>query len=144
VSDHTVRNDAHLDGCRRVRDLLRKELPNGNAGFVATDLDLLVRWYGPNYELDDRGAFALVEVKHRDACFTHAQSRTFELLDSMLRTSDDADRYRGLYLLHDYGDGTYRFSGQPMKHRMDSVDVGRWAAGLVDVPRLYDDRGRAA
>jgi hypothetical protein len=90
---------------------------------VVEDVDLLVRWWGPNFQLDDEGAFALVEVKYdatgeRPARLKPAQARTFGLLDRVLRRGDpDQKRYRGCHLVQ-YGPApwgecrTFRINGR--------------------------------
>lgn len=106
---------------------------------MALDLDLVLRWHGPNFNLDERGALALVEVKFGDAPLSNAQRHTLKLLDWMLRGVAEPGRYRGCFLLHDYGDGTYRFHGQPPGKRMPEIDLLRWAQGLIAVPCLFGE-----
>jgi hypothetical protein len=91
------------------REHLRsKRFPSGADGFVVEDLDVLVRWWGHNFQLDDDGTFALVEMKYDatgagPARLPYAQERTFELLDGVLRRGDpDGTRYRGCYVVQ-YG-----------------------------------------
>lgn len=100
MSTYRVRNDAHLDGCRRLRDLVRARFPG--QGLVATDLDVILRWHGG--DLDADGRFALVEVKHGAAPLTQGQRWTFGVLDRMLKGGPEAGRYLGLWTIHDHGD----------------------------------------
>jgi len=75
-------------------------MPNGRDGFVAEDLDLLVRWFGPNFHFDARGGFMLVELKYGNAWIGGAQKMTFGVLDELLRKGDpEGQRYTGFYLV---------------------------------------------
>ncbi len=83
-----------------LRDMIREELPEGTAGFVAEDLDLIIRHWGPNYGLDDIGRFRFVEVKHGKPKIDDAQRYTFTLIDDTCRRGDlDGTRYDGFYIV---------------------------------------------
>lgn len=89
------------------RDYIREHCPSGPEGFIAEDLDLIVRRHGPKMGTDDTGQFALIEVKHES--FTgigESKRRTFRLIDKLLHASDpDGERYLGFYLLKHSHDG---------------------------------------
>lgn len=109
MSTYRIRNPEHLDGCRRFRDRGRELLPG--AGLVITDLDVVMRWFGPRYGLDHEGVFALLEIKRGGAPLTGGQRHTFGLLDRLFREAAP-DRYLGLHVLHDLGD-RWRWEGDP-------------------------------
>jgi hypothetical protein len=136
MSDHVFRNDDHADGTRRVRDIMRSRMPNARDGYVALDLDGILRWYGPTYGLDADGMVALLEVKHGDAELIPGQRRTFALLDRWLRRGADPGRYRGWYLLHDYGDDTFRF--HCMTDRIDVDQLVAWLNFAWQAPALFE------
>ena len=79
------------------------DFPSGGGGFVVEDLDLLIRWYGPGFDLDGDGRFRLVELKHKGSTIGTAQRRTFGLMDKLLRQGDtDGTHYDGYYLVQMY------------------------------------------
>jgi len=79
------------------REWLRREMPAGPEGWVAEDLDLIVRRYMSS---DPVGRFMLVELKYGEAGLGEAQIRTFGLVDGLLRAADpQGRRYLGYYLL---------------------------------------------
>jgi len=102
MSDHTFRNP-ELYQVLPFRDFLREVMPNGREGFVAEDLDLILRWYGPKYHLDSVGLFALVEIKVGNAPISIGRSKnmTFGLIDRIIRMGDKdlQKRYRGWYVI---------------------------------------------
>lgn len=110
-------------------------MPDARDGFVALDLDLLVRWYGPNYGTDATGRLALVEIKHRNADLGNGSKSTLRLLDAMLRRGDTERRYLGLYLLREYAPG-WRFHGQTELVRDEAI-VDMFERQLAGVPRLF-------
>lgn len=81
------------------REHFRKRWP-GPESCVVTDLDVVLRVYGRNMG-GARGRFVLMEMKYGDATTaTGGQTRTFGLIDELLRQADpDRLRYRGLYLV---------------------------------------------
>ena len=80
------------------RDWIRDEMPAGPEGWVAEDLDLIVRRYTSS---DPVGRFMLVELKYGEAGLGKAQFMTFGLMDGLLRTADpQGKRYLGYYLLN--------------------------------------------
>jgi len=102
-----IRNEDFLDGERRLRDLIWERLPPAGIreGVVASDLDCVLRFYGPCFGLDREGRFGLLEVKHGTHGLTGGQRWSFALLDQVLRASPLAGRYLGLAVIHDHGDG---------------------------------------
>ena len=133
----------------RLRELLRgnsfRVMPSGREGFVVEDLDLVLRWYGPNFGLDEYGRLRLVEVKRWDFGFDNAQLWTFGPLAAELA---DWDRFDGLHLVqysdsdHD-ADTRYRIGVGSCRTELSAdefldwclqpyseippVDVGKWA-----------------
>ena len=79
------------------------EFPSGGQGFVVEDLDLLFRWYGPQYGQDADGRFRLAELKYESSTIRTAQRKTFGLMDRILQRGDpDGLRYDGFYLIQLY------------------------------------------
>lgn len=79
------------------RDFIRKHVPPGREGYVAEDLDLVMRCYAAG---DPIGKFMLVEFKYDKFGLDHSQRRTFGLIDGLLKKADpERRRYRGYYLL---------------------------------------------
>lgn len=104
LSDHAFRHPEKF-GVLWFREWIRERFPNGWEGFVAEDLDLVIRTFGSNYGSDDTGRFMLLEVKFRNATIGKAQGRTFGLIHGLLRSADpNRERYIGFYKLG-YGDG---------------------------------------
>lgn len=109
---------------RRVwefRELLRgrkhEPMPAGTDGFVVEDLDLVLRWFGPHYGLDEWGRFRYVELKRAGYSINPAQRRTFGLSHCIL--SERPDRYDGFYVVchsdDDHNEATtYTVNGQPL------------------------------
>ena len=87
------------------RDFIRKKVPPGYKGYVAEDLDLVMRHFTPGE--DPVGKFMLIEFKCGKSGLDWAQRKTFGLIDSLLRKADPGRRrYFGYYLLqysnHDF------------------------------------------
>jgi hypothetical protein len=103
------------------RDWIRANLPVGNQGFVAEDLDLVIRVYGANFDSDSTGKFLLAELKYGNSRLDYAQRMTFGLLDSMLRQADPTcSRYLGFFLIN-YSDvnwdkARFKINGQAISH----------------------------
>lgn len=124
-----------------LREYLRGALPSGGDGCVIEDLDLLVRHYGPRYQLDSFGRFMLVEQKHPGSDIGTAQKRTFGLLHQLLRMADpDRKRYLGYYLLwvHFGPNNTPIF---PItinrQHVLSEPDFLKWLNGETILPSLW-------
>lgn len=79
---------------------MRRVMPTGPEGFVAEDIDQVIRIYSKE---DLVGRFMLIETKY--GCdvvwkLEEAQRRTFGLIDRLLQTADPKrERYRGFYLV---------------------------------------------
>ncbi len=83
------------------REYMGKTLPKGKEGCVIEDIDIVFRFYGERYGLDDEGRFWIFEMKYGDKDMDKAQYRTFGLIDKELRESK---RYGGFYLINYYDD----------------------------------------
>lgn len=82
------------------REWIRQSMPSGPDGFVAEDLDLVVRTYGPMFHTDAKGVFMLVELKIGGAPLGASKVRTFGLLHEILRQGDPyRERYRGFFVV---------------------------------------------
>ena len=88
------------------RETLRQHLPTGSDGMVVEDLDLVLRWFGGNYALDDIGRIRLVEIKHQGFGIGRAQESTFGLIDRLCQVGAEAvrnqelvDRYDGFFVV---------------------------------------------
>lgn len=109
--------------------------PKGGEGFVVTDLDLVVRFFGRRFDLDKHGRFALFEVKRNEAEFPFFQEMTMGLVHCCCRLLA-RKRYLGFFLLR-IDDGSddvdeWSFSvndGEPMSHD----EFRRWV--LEDLPK---------
>ena len=95
MSDHEFRNPDLVEQ-RHERDFIRKHCPNASDGFVAEDLDLLLRVYGPNYGTDAVGKFRLVEIKYGNPPLGKSKENTFGAIDAALRVGL-GDRYEGYF-----------------------------------------------
>lgn len=135
-----LRNEENIDGSKRARELLwpdeglppEQQIGLPRFGVVIMDLDLLVRWYGKRYGLDEKGTFALVEIKFGGAPLTQGTLRTIGLLDEILRRGDVERRYLGAFLLYDRPDLSWRFHGGDVVD--DDGLIALFDAQLVDVP----------
>jgi len=67
-------------------------------GYVLENLDMILRIYEPN--TSDLGRFKLLEFKHANTSLRKGQIFTFSLIDKMLRTSKESNRYEGFYLVN--------------------------------------------
>ena len=84
----------------RRRDYIRVNFPKGSMGFVAEDLDLVIRHHGSTFNTDADGAVRLIECKVGTGEFSHSKRMTFGLLDNICRSSAMANRYEGFYLVY--------------------------------------------
>jgi hypothetical protein len=80
------------------RESMRQDLPAGTAGMVIEDLDLVLRWFGSNYNLDAIGRLRLVEMKHITSGIGRAQESTFGLIDMLCRAGNP-ERYDGFFVV---------------------------------------------
>lgn len=120
--------NGHILPVYPIRALIRGEthwtMPTGRQGFVVEDEDLILRWWGPRFGLDDLGRFRFLEWKHGTAGLDEAQSRTFGLISQELA---DSDRFDGYYLVQyddpDHGpEATYWVNGW----QLDSGGFRAW------------------
>lgn len=106
------------------REWLRKELPPGHEGWVAEDLDLVVKSFSPD---DPIGRFMLLELKYRNTKLNRAQEMTFGILDYLLRKADPNRRvYCGYHLL--------RYPNE-RPELCDSVQVNEETLTLVELAK---------
>lgn len=101
------------------REWIRKNMPSGPQGFVVEDLDLVPRVYGPSYGTDEKGKFALMELKYGRAQPARAQINTFGLIDGLLKNGDpQRKRYRGYHVLNytneDWARSEFMLNGKPI------------------------------
>jgi hypothetical protein len=75
-------------------------LPKSFEGYVLEDVDLILRMYDPNNNTDI-GKFKLLELKvnSNDRRLGKAQEITFGLIDRMLRSSQENNRYEGFFYI---------------------------------------------
>jgi len=67
-------------------------------GYVLENLDMILRTY--EHKTSDLGRFKLLEFKHANTSLRKGQIFTFSLMDRMLRTSQENNRYEGFYLVN--------------------------------------------
>lgn len=93
-----IRNVEHLNSIDAVRELIHREMPNAGAvsGMVVSDIDLVLRAYGPQMNSDGTGRYLFAEFKHGTGKLTHGQNSTFRLIDADLRLSG-SQRYMGFW-----------------------------------------------
>lgn len=95
-------NDPTLAPPDPLRELIRGNLPGhpmptGADGLIVEDLDLVLRWKGDRYNLDDLGRFRLCEVKQPGSDMTNGQAWTFlRLLAPILQKSH---RFDGFFII---------------------------------------------
>ena len=101
MSDHTFRNPDKFQVLSH-REWIREKCPGGSSGFVAEDLDLLIRTYGFRFGSDAAGKFMLCELKFGQATPGKAQKNTFRLVDLLCKKGNEAlgeRRYWGYFLI---------------------------------------------
>jgi len=85
--------------------------PGGKEGFIAEDLDLVIRKHGGKYSTDAMGRFSLIEVKHGGCsikdCIADeigfSKEMTFGMIDRLLRKGDpEAKRYEGFFIIRTF------------------------------------------
>ena len=113
--------------------------PNG--GVVVTDIDLLLRHYGPLANSDGIGTFRIMEQKHVKAPQHVGQEITFRLMHDLFRKADpDTERYKGFYLFEyedpeweDYSWVTVnRLFEQEKEAKMHVVSFLKWLDSPLD------------
>lgn len=92
------RGPEHLIDDRR--QFIRENMPSGKEGFVAEDLDLVIKYFGSNFSTDRDGFIKIIELKVGIGIFGTAQKETMGLLDKMCRTSEYSERYLGFFLVY--------------------------------------------
>lgn len=124
------------------REWVWEHLPKGHEGFVAEDLDLVVRTYGARYGLDSLGRFRLIELKHGNARLGVSKVKTFGPIDAGLKTGITASRYDGYYVVRTNGGwdgaGMFNVNGVDLSHaqfvewmqRADTATVRPYDFGL--------------
>jgi len=111
MSDHVFRNKKIMQ-VLEYREAIRKHFPNGKDGYIAEDLDLVLRKHGNKYNKDAVGCFCLVEIKH-GRCdvidgvqdqIGFSKEMTFGLMDRLLKKADPKmERYQGFYVIRTFG-----------------------------------------
>jgi hypothetical protein len=79
-----------------LREWMRRILPGPREGIVISDLDIGIRRYGPNYDLDGEGDLMLMEKKEFMGQITGGQRRIYNWIDARLNKDI---RWRGWHLL---------------------------------------------
>lgn len=125
-----------------LRDLLRTLLPKGTEGCVIEDLDLIIRHYGPKYQLDAKGRVMLIEHKFPTHYLGRAQENTFGLIHELMRLGDPKrKRYLGYYVLQ------FAFDENKLpifpatvnrQYQMDKTEFVKWLNGITILPSLWD------
>jgi hypothetical protein len=132
MSDARWRGQATLIDPKR--EFIRKHLPSGRQGFVVEDLDLILRHFGHNYQLDSQGRISLIEIKVGIGTFGPSKAYTFGLLDQMCRSSTMADRYRGFYLIYtetdDWDNAPVMFVNG---HHLAADEFKHWLNGDIEI-----------
>lgn len=99
-----IRNEEHFNSHQAVRRLLVERAPgwDDQNGLVVTDLDMVFRYYGPEYGTDSYGRFWMCEAKKgADTKLTGGQTHLFKQMDGMLSTMKmNWPRYFGFWLLN--------------------------------------------
>jgi hypothetical protein len=98
MSDAQWRGDPNLRDAKR--EFIRRNLPSGRDGFVAEDIDLVIRHFSNRYDQDSAGRLRLTEVKVARGMFRTSKAMTLGLLDAICRSSDMAERYEGFFLIY--------------------------------------------
>lgn len=99
-----IRNEEHFNSHQAVRKLLVDHAPgwDDDNGLVVTDLDMVFRYYGPDYGTDAYGRFWICEAKKGlHSRLTGGQYHLFKQMDGMLRSMKmNMPRYFGFWLLN--------------------------------------------
>lgn len=147
----------------RFRELLRGraklkrkvEINDGPHGFQHEDIDLILRWRGGFFNLDDTGRFRFLELKRRnrepeinprtgEEDMGGSKQWTFGLIDSLLRQSPASEwRYDGFFLVeHDNDNFDDTTTLWVNGHKMDVYEFLDWCLepfspipGLTNWPR---------
>lgn len=116
------------------REFIRRHLPSGSNGFIAEDLDLVLRTYGSNFHQDADGCLMLVELKTGIGTFGVSKRKTLGLFDDICRRSEMVARYRGFYVVYSptndwETETTFRVNG----HTLDQNEFIGWMLGIIHV-----------
>lgn len=82
------------------REYIRREMVDGDKGFIAEDLDLILRVYGDDFQTDYLGKFRMVELKFHEGTFNSSQQKTLGIMDRMLKQSPESFRYGGFFMVY--------------------------------------------
>jgi hypothetical protein len=96
-----VRNPERLHH-QHLRDIIaaRVRHPDSINGPVVTDIDLLVRQYGPMRGSDPEGRLFFADFKFGSKGLEGGQRQNFKLIDKMLRSSTyEPERYQGFWII---------------------------------------------
>lgn len=129
---HRVRNADLLNNTDAIRELIRQQFPSAGrmSGLVASDVDLVLRAYGPEMNSDQQGRYLLAEFKHGNSSLTNGQNSTFRQIDEDLRAGG-SQRYMGFWKVN--------YTLTPV---YDDPDLDRFEPRCVRFDRctrLYDD-----
>jgi len=83
-------------GISPLRQYLRQTLPSGSEGMVIEDIDLAIRRWGRNYDLDDHGDLMLIEQKEMNGQMSPGQQRMYHWINQYLRKAA-TPRWRGCH-----------------------------------------------
>lgn len=91
----------------QIRELIRGRkgfmpMPTGQQGFVVEDLDLVLRWYGEKYGLDDKGRLRLIELRREgkdNGYLGGSKNHTLGWMDEAFWSYHGVDRYDGLFVV---------------------------------------------
>lgn len=127
---------------------IRNSCPAGRDGYVANDVDFVIRLFGPNYNTDADGKFMLTEFKHYPSGLTVSQKKLFTMMDRALRAGDCQDfgcQYMGFYLVQFEVD-CWVDCGKEHKYwlnglEMDLATMMEWMCGnlVVEAEPLYKE-----
>ena len=140
MSSHVFRNpDIYQE--LPFRQWIREYMPNGDKGFVAEDLDLVVRHFGEAFEMDGKGRFMLIEIKISRGMFKTAQAKTFSLIHELLRSADPhRERYIGFYVVHttvEWPDAEHFTVNH--KHKLTPREFRSFLMGELRIQSKFDD-----
>lgn len=118
----------------RFRELIRgntywEKMPLGPGGLTVEDLDLIVRWYGPNFNLDEIGRYRLIELKHYRFHLGTSKRMLFGQMVTILYQNDP--RFDGIFVVVAHDDRhdistTYEVHGEVYSAFMTSQEFRDW------------------
>ena len=104
-----LRNIEHLNSLDAVRELMRRQFPQPGAvnGLVVSDIDMVMRFYGPTFNTDSKGKFIFTEWKQGGGSLTNGQAHTYKGIHEVMRAGDPyMKRYMGFYKINYTNSGT--------------------------------------